>query len=77
MGSSPVAFKHFFSFTFRFASVFVFVFYFVPTGYIYFNLACVYVTNAHVAVIISISPYVINSLHAEYFLRLLLSSADF
>ena len=77
MGSSPVAFEYIF---------FVLFFYFLvslslflslcTTGYMYLNLACVYVTNT-APCIISISLHVINSLHAEYSLRLLLSSADF
>ena len=41
----------------------------------YLNLACVYVTNT-APCIISISLHAINSLHAEYSLRLLLSSAN-
>ena len=77
MGSSPVAFEYFFfRFVFRFASFFVFVSILCTTGYMYLNLACVYVTNT-APCIISISLHVINSLHAEYSLKLLLSSADF
>ena len=77
MGSSPVAFKLFFHLLFDLLVSLSLFLILCTTGYIYLNLACVYVTNAHVAVIISIRPYVINSFHAEYFLRLLLSSADF
>ena len=73
MGSSPVAFEYFFfRFVFRFASFSILY----TTGYMYLNLACDYVTNTAPCIIL-ISVDVINSLHAEYSLRLLLSSADF
>ena len=75
MGSNPVAFKFFCHFLFRVASFFIFIIDFVHK-YIYFIFwACVYVKNT-APWIISISLHVINSLHAECFLRLKLSSAD-
>ena len=47
-------------------------------GYIYLNLACVYVKNkAQLIISISLRVITCNSLHAKHFLRLLLSSADF
>ena len=76
MGSSPVEFKYFFLFL-RGLQVSLSLFLILcTTGHVYLNLACVYVTNT-APKIFSISLHVINSLHAEYFLRLLLSSADF
>ena len=79
MGSSPVAFELFFvCFFVLFFDLLVSLSLFsilCTTGYIYLILACVYVTNT--ASCISINLHVINSLHAEYSLRLLLSSADF
>ena len=71
MGSSPVAFKYFCSFFFNLLISCLLILILCTAGYIYLNLACVYETNT-APLIISI-----NSLHAEYFLRRLLSSADF
>ena len=76
MGSSPVAFEYFFfRFVFRFASFFVFILDCVHNWIHVFEFG-IYVTNT-APCIISISLHVINSLHAEYSLRLLLSYADF
>ena len=77
MGSSPVEFKYFFFYFFFDLLVSLSLFLILcTTGYINLNLACVYVTNT-APLIISISQHVNNSLHAEYFSRPLLSSADF
>ena len=76
MGSSPVAFDFFFVFFFDLLVSLSLFSILHTTGYMYLNLACVYVTNT-APCIISISLHVINSLHAEYSLRLFLSYADF
>ena len=79
MGSSQVEFKHIFFSCFFFFDLLVSLSLFLilcTTGYMYLNLACVYVTHTAPR-IMSISLHVINSLHADYFLRLLLSSANF
>ena len=77
MGSSPVAFKYFFFIFFFNLLVSLSLFLILCTaGYIYLNLTCVYVTNTALRIIL-ISLHVNNSLHAEYFSRPLLSSADF
>ena len=76
MVSSPVAFEFFFVLFFDLLVSLSLFSIMCRTGYMYLNLACVYVTNT-APCIISISLHVINSLHAEYSLRLLLSYADF
>ena len=72
MGSSPVAFKYFFIFIFDLLVSLFLLLILCTSGYIYFNLACVYVTNTAPR-IISISLHVNNSLRAEYFSRPMLS----
>ena len=61
MGSSPVAFDYFF-FVLFFDLLFSLSLFLIlcTTGYMYLNLACVYVTNT-APCIISISLHVINS----------------
>ena len=77
VGSSPVAFKFvFFSFCFRFASLFVFILDFVY-NWIHLFAFGMCLCSKYSTVNNSISLHVNNSLHAEYFSRLLLSSADF
>ena len=58
MGSSPVAFKIFFDFFYDLLVSFFLIL--CTTGYMYLNLACVYVTNT-APLIISISLLVVNS----------------
>ena len=70
MSSSPVAFKYFFHFFFDLLVSLSLLLILCTPGYIYLNLACVYVTNT-APWLISINLHVINSLHADYFLRLL------
>ena len=74
MGSSPVAFDFFFVLFFDLLVSLSLFSILCTTGYMYLNLACVYVTNTAPCII---SLHVINSLHAEYSLRLLLSYTDF
>ena len=77
MGSSPVATEYFFFVLFFDLLISLSLFSILcTTGYMYLNLTCVYVANTAPR-IIKIRLHMINSLHAEYFLRLRLSSADF
>ena len=68
VGSSPEAFKYFYSFFFNLLFSLSLFLILCTTGYMYMylNLPCVYVTNKG-SRIISISLHVINSWHAEYF----------
>ena len=77
MGSSPVAFKIIFHFCFRFASFIVFILDFVH-NWIFFSEFDMRLCNKYSTVNNFNKPTseaLINSLHAEYFLRFLLSSA--
>ena len=67
MGSSPVTFEYFCFVLFFDLLIYLSLFPILcTTGYMYLNLACVYVTNT-APFINKINLHMINSLHVEYF----------